>query len=107
MNPHAAMPLRSPPQDRVLHGISLVKRAIDNPWIETALGLIFASSCQVCERTRAVRSRGFVCAECCRRVIRVEPPYCGRCGLPYAGEISSPFTCNNCRDLPLAFDWAR
>ena len=87
--------------------LKLVKNAMDHPSIEALLGLVYASCCQICERARAVRSKGFVCGQCQRRIVRIEQPYCGKCGLPYAGEISDPFTCMNCRTLRLAFDWAR
>jgi ComF family protein len=37
----------------------------------------------------------------------IRPPWCARCGLPYAGEITVGFVCSNCRELNLQFEWAR
>ena len=55
----------------------------------------------------ATPAEGFVCDRCARGVRFVEPPFCQRCGLPYAGEIGNEFVCTNCLDLDLAFEFAR
>jgi ComF family protein len=51
-----------------------------------------------------------VCALCAAKpghVQFIRPPYCERCGLPYAGEFTAPFVCGNCAELNLQFDAAR
>ena len=37
----------------------------------------------------------------------IEPPYCKRCGLPFEGDLTTPFECSNCRELELHFSFAR
>jgi competence protein ComFC len=80
------------------------------PWIEAAAGLLFPDLCQLCRERRATRGEGYVCAACWKReggVRFIRPPFCERCGLPFAGEITAAFECSNCRDLDLAFSHAR
>lgn len=71
------------------------------------LALVYPHVCQLCGARPATPVQGFVCARCSRTVRFIEPPFCKRCGLPYAGEIGVEFTCTNCRDLDLAFESAR
>jgi ComF family protein len=37
----------------------------------------------------------------------VEPPFCQRCGRPFAGDISAPFECANCLGMEWHFQSAR
>jgi ComF family protein len=37
----------------------------------------------------------------------IKPPFCGRCGLPFEGDITTPFECTNCREMELHFRSAR
>ena len=37
----------------------------------------------------------------------IVPPFCERCGLPQAGEITTKFECQNCRETELHFRAAR
>ncbi len=74
---------------------------------DAALGLIYPPVCQICEIERAAADAGFVCNTCSARTRFIEPPFCDRCGLPFAGEINGSFECANCRDLELHFDHAR
>ena len=76
-------------------------------WIEPGLALIYPPVCQLCEIQRATRDSGFVCSGCWSKVRFIKPPFCDRCGLPFEGEISTPFECSNCRDMDLNFSSAR
>ncbi|HEX5218191.1 MAG TPA: ComF family protein [Verrucomicrobiae bacterium] len=76
-------------------------------WIEPGLALIYPALCQLCETQRAGRESGFVCSRCWSKVRFIKPPFCERCGLPFEGEISTPFECSNCRDMELNFLAAR
>lgn len=76
-------------------------------WCDAALGLIYPSVCQLCRAGRAAASEGYVCADCWRKVRFIQPPFCRRCGLPYEGELTTPFDCANCQDLELYFSSAR
>jgi len=37
----------------------------------------------------------------------IKPPFCERCGLPFAGALTTSFECTNCRELELHFRSAR
>ncbi len=37
----------------------------------------------------------------------IRPPFCERCGLPYEGDLTTPFECANCREMQLHFRSAR
>ena len=76
-------------------------------WIEPGLALIYPPVCQLCEAQRAARDSGFVCSRCWSKVRFIKPPFCERCGLPFEGEITTPFECSNCRDMELNFSRAR
>jgi ComF family protein len=78
--------------------------------IETGLGLVYPAVCELCGERPVTVEEGYVCPACWSRpgALRfIRPPYCGRCGLPYEGEITGEFTCGNCRGLDLAFVSAR
>jgi ComF family protein len=74
---------------------------------EAGLALFYPRVCQLCEQERATPEQGFVCAKCWTGVRFIKPPFCDRCGLPYEGDITTPFECSNCRDLDLHFSSAR
>ena len=76
-------------------------------WVDTALALIYPPACQLCSTRRASAAEGFVCSRCWSQVRFIKPPFCGRCGLPYAGELTTPFECANCKDMELYFSSAR
>jgi len=76
-------------------------------WLGTGLGFFYPEICQLCETERATARDGFVCARCWRQVRFIKPPFCGRCGLPFAGDITTPFECTNCREMELHFRSAR
>src|SRR5262245_10213327 len=78
--------------------------------VEAALSFLYPDACQICEAHRATASEGYVCAECWSRrgaIKFIVPPFCQRCGLPFAGEITTPFECSNCQDMELHFEYAR
>lgn len=77
---------------------------------EALWGLLFPEVCEVCGRERATAREGYLCASCTAapgHVRHAEPPWCERCGLPFAGAFTHSFHCDNCRDLDLQFDHAR
>lgn len=74
---------------------------------EAGLALLYPAVCQLCAGQRATAAEGYVCARCWTQVRFIKPPFCERCGLPYAGDIATPFECANCRDLELQFSAAR
>jgi len=74
---------------------------------EAGLALLYPSVCQLCNEHRATAAEGYVCARCWTKVRFIKAPFCERCGLPYDGDIATPFECANCRDLDLHFVSAR
>ncbi|MDB6022452.1 MAG: putative Competence protein [Pedosphaera sp.] len=77
------------------------------PWLDTVLGFVYPEVCQICGHEHATAPEGFVCALCWQKVRFIKPPFCNRCGLPFAGDITTPFECANCRELELHFRSAR
>jgi len=75
--------------------------------VEAGLALIYPPVCQLCEAERALPAEGFVCRKCWTGVRFIKPPFCQRCGLPFEGDITTPFECSNCRDTDLHFSSAR
>jgi competence protein ComFC len=75
--------------------------------LEAALGFFYPPVCQVCYAESATADQGYVGMGCWKGVRRVTPPFCGRCGLPYEGDISTSFECGNCREMELHFTSAR
>ncbi|MGO8766124.1 MAG: ComF family protein [Limisphaerales bacterium] len=76
-------------------------------WVNAAAGFIYPETCQICEVKRATAKEGYVCGECRRGVKFIRPPLCGRCGLPFEGDITAEFECGNCREMKLHFGFAR
>lgn len=76
-------------------------------YFEAGLAWLYPRFCQLCEAERANPDEGFVCAKCWTGVRFIRPPFCERCGLPYEGDITTPFECSNCRDVKLYFSTAR
>jgi len=75
--------------------------------VDFGLTFFYPETCQICKTGRAAAREGFVCADCWSQVRFIKPPFCGRCGLPYAGDFTAPFECANCREMNLRFSFAR
>jgi ComF family protein len=75
--------------------------------LNTTLGFFYPEVCALCKTEPATADDGFVGAECRRHVRFIRPPFCGRCGLPFDGDLTAAFECSNCRDLKLYFSSAR
>jgi competence protein ComFC len=71
---------------------------------EAALALLYPPHCAACHADTAAGVH--LCAECARRVRRIEAPFCARCSEPFDGAIARTFTCSNCADRRLHFDAA-
>jgi competence protein ComFC len=75
--------------------------------LTTTLGLFYPKVCALCQDEPAAAEAGFVGAKCRQLVQFVRPPFCKRCGLPFEGDLTTSFECNNCRDMELYFSSAR
>lgn len=76
-------------------------------WLESLGAFFYPEVCQICEEQRASSVEGYVCASCRQGVRFIQPPFCERCGLPCAGEVTTAFACGNCRSMELHFRFAR
>jgi len=76
-------------------------------WLNVALGFVYPEVCQNCGEQRATPAEGFICERCRNQVKFIHPPFCERCGLPFEGDITTPFECGNCRGMDFYFDSAR
>lgn len=75
--------------------------------LNTTLGFFYPEVCALCKAEPATPADGFVGADCHKQVRVIRPPFCGRCGLPFDGDLTTPFECSNCRELNLYFSSAR
>ena len=76
-------------------------------WLNTGLAFFYPEICQLCGSERATLRDGYVGARCWSSVRFIKPPFCERCGLPFAGDLTTAFECANCRELELHFSSAR
>jgi ComF family protein len=76
-------------------------------WLNAGLGLVYPEICQLCKSERATARDGLVCPQCWSHVRFIRPPFCERCGLPFAGDLTTAFECTNCREMELHFSSAR
>ncbi|NUN94269.1 MAG: ComF family protein [Verrucomicrobiae bacterium] len=77
-----------------------------NLW-RAALDLVWPRQCQACGETRFCVRFAFLCDPCFVSATRLEPPWCERCGLPFAGLAGEGHECPNCRGAKLQFERAR
>lgn len=87
-------------------------QASDGGWrlLEAVLGFFYPERCQICGQAPATNAEGYVCGPCRagRHGVRpIRAPLCDRCGLPFAGEMTTRFECSNCREMRLHFSRAR
>jgi competence protein ComFC len=76
-------------------------------WPDAGLAFFYPEACQICGGQRATPAEGYVCVRCWQRVRFITPPFCERCGLPFAGDLTTKFECANCREMELHFSAAR
>ncbi|MEK7707218.1 MAG: ComF family protein [Verrucomicrobiota bacterium] len=76
-------------------------------WRDTGLAFIYPEVWQFCSKQRAEPEDGLVCSRCWSQVRFIKPPCCERCGLPFEGDLTTPFECANCREMELHFTAAR
>jgi ComF family protein len=82
-------------------------KAFAQNWLNVGLGFLYPETCQLCREQPATAREGFVCQRCRTQVRFIRPPFCERCGLPYPGDLTTPFECANCREMELHFNSAR
>ncbi len=76
-------------------------------WLEAGLRFFYPEVCQSCREEHATAAEGFVGERCRAEARFIRAPFCDRCGLPFAGDITGPFECANCKEMELHFQSAR
>ena len=74
-------------------------------YARAALDLVYPRNCQLCHVPLAEPETGVICRACTGKVRFIEPPFCGRCALPFAGEPAEVYRCGHCAELE--FDFSR
>jgi len=108
-------------------GVGALSAAVRG-WAVAALDLVFPACCPVCAATLGAGRRDPLCGACWDGIVRIDPPLCARCGLPFfvfadsrsdiderpgfpgapgASGSGAAQTCGPCAAAPPAFDWAR
>lgn len=73
--------------------------------IRRALDFIYPPLCELCgELQREGRN---LCDTCSDLLPRINAPFCQKCGEAFEGQIEEEFSCPNCTNINLAFDFAR
>jgi len=61
------------------------------------LNLIFPLVCPICNTLLGSKGKNsIICADCCKAIRPVHPPYCPRCGLPYPSGDEKGHLCALC-----------
>ncbi len=86
-----------------------LRRIIHAPFLQNlahrALNLLYPPCCALCEVN--LPDAGALCDSCDADLPRLAEPFCQVCGEMFAGKISGPFDCPNCKNLKFAFEFAR
>lgn len=95
------------------NGNSLAGAGVMRGWALAALDLVFPAMCPACEAPLGVGRRDPLCGACWSGILRLGPPLCERCGIPYGvapshddGSVNSA-ECLGCRLDPPEFERAR
>lgn len=88
--------------------------AVSSPaaWLAAALDLVFPAICPVCETRLGAGRRDPLCGACWAAIVRLTPPWCERCGLPFPtfaprDAFVSAGLCQACAIETPGFAWAR
>jgi competence protein ComFC len=69
------------------------------------LDLVYPPECALCGT--GLQDGNALCDACRDELPRLTDPFCEKCGEAFDGQISGPFSCPNCSDLSLSFEFAR
>jgi competence protein ComFC len=74
---------------------------------DAALSFVYPPVCQICAKERATALEGYVGGKCWSDLRFVTAPFCERCGVPFEGDITHSFICQNCEGEKFGFSFAR
>ena len=74
--------------------------------LRATLDLIYPRNCQFCAAPLGEPVPGVICPSCLALAKRIEPPFCQRCSLPFAGQVADQIECGYCHGLPFHFTHA-
>lgn len=72
--------------------------------VRSVVSLFYPPACEGCGLS--VGFNEYLCTECRERAPRIVPPFCARCAEPFAGAVTSEFSCSNCANQTLHFEAA-
>jgi competence protein ComFC len=72
--------------------------------LQAAISLLYPATCTICGKH--LSAGRYLCDACETKVLRVVAPFCDRCSEPFAGSMTSAFTCANCAHRTIYFDAA-
>jgi ComF family protein len=74
--------------------------------MKSLVDLLYPRHCIGC-RSSALETFRYICWDCWADAVRIEAPFCDRCGDPVAGAVEHGFVCYSCSADKPAFDRAR
>ena len=72
--------------------------------LEAIASLLYPPACTIC--AASVEAGEYLCADCNAKTTPIVPPFCEICSEPFAGAITSSFTCANCAHRKIYFNTA-
>src|SRR5436190_1957083 len=72
--------------------------------LEAIASLLYPPACTIC--AAGVEAGEYLCADCNTKTTPIVPPFCEICSEPFAGAITSSFTCANCAHRKIYFNTA-
>jgi ComF family protein len=80
-------------------------------WVLAALDLVYPAVCPLCDAVLGPGRRDPLCGACWSAIVRIGPPWCTVCGLPFwtldAAVLAGSPRCAPCAAAPPRFDYAR
>ena len=73
--------------------------------VSKILDYVYPAQCQICQCS--LTHGRHLCEPCKESLEYTQAPFCQLCGACYEGDITSEFSCSNCKNLTLDFEFAR
>lgn len=82
-----------------------IKPGCVSGFVSRFLDYVYPAQCHLCHEP--LTCGRYLCNSCVASLDYTEPPFCRLCGEAYDGDIRSDFSCANCHNLKLDFEFAR